>query len=39
MVKIPEQVGTKSSSMKINLIFNLFEIAQGIEVKFIVRFL
>ena len=39
MVKIPEMVGNKSSGMKINLIFELFTIAEGVEVKFIVRFL
>ena len=36
---IPEQTGKNSSQVKINLIFSLFNIADGASVKYIVRFL
>ena len=39
LVQIPEQVGNKSSSAKINLIFSMFTKADGTCVKYIVRFL
>ena len=39
LVQIPEQVGLKSSTAKINLIFSLFNIANPNSVKYIVRFL
>jgi ATP-dependent DNA ligase len=39
ILKIPETTGKDSTSRKINLLFSLFTIAEGVEVKYIVRFL
>ena len=39
IVKIPDQTGKNSSLAKINLLFSLFTIAEGLGVKYIVRFL